>query len=141
MNTVARTVEYERIHLYLHLTYVKRPAINAKNEYHSLVSPMVRKGGLSRVSHMPIMNEARTATAAPVKEIAIVRRRLYRTDDTDQWSFAHIETTAPQADSATESNPKNMKLSQVMIPEQFNRLPVSFFQGPEGIEGRHRQAS
>ena len=76
INTVARTVEYERIHLYRHLIYVKRPAIIAKKEYQSLVSPIVRRGGLSNVSHKPAMNEARTTTAAVAKEIEIVRRRL-----------------------------------------------------------------
>jgi hypothetical protein len=56
MNTDDRMVENETIHLYRHLAYVARPATDAKKEYHNLVSPVVRRGGLSRVHHNPIIN-------------------------------------------------------------------------------------
>lgn len=115
MNTAANTVEYDNIHLYRHLMYVNRPASIAKKEYHNLVSPRVRKGGLSSVSHSPMMKEASTAIADPEKEMAKVRRLRYRIEDTDQWSLAHIETTAPQADRTTDDIPNHMKLSQVII--------------------------
>jgi hypothetical protein len=81
MNTVARTVENERIHLYLHLRYVKRPAKIAKNEYHRRVSPIVLKGGRSRLIHRPAMNEASTASDAKAHMIAPLRLRRYRRDD------------------------------------------------------------
>lgn len=39
------------IHLYLHLIYVISPANGKKNEYQSLVSPIVRNGGRSNENH------------------------------------------------------------------------------------------
>ena len=45
-NTVASTEEKKRIHRYFHLAYTSRPETIMKNEYQSLVSPVVRIGGL-----------------------------------------------------------------------------------------------
>jgi hypothetical protein len=60
MNTEASTVEKERIHLYLHLKYVKSPETRTKKEYHSLVSPIVFKGGLSRRIQRSTINDEKT---------------------------------------------------------------------------------
>lgn len=43
------------IHLYLHLIYVTSPANGKKNEYQSLVSPIVRNGGRSSENHNKII--------------------------------------------------------------------------------------
>jgi hypothetical protein len=52
-------VEKDKIHLYFHLIYVKRPAKIAKKEYHNLVSPVVLNGGRSRLIHKPQINTAK----------------------------------------------------------------------------------
>ena len=63
-NTVETTVEKESIHLYFHLRYVIVPAIPIKREYHSLVSPIVLRGGLSSEVHNPAINAANTTVSA-----------------------------------------------------------------------------
>ena len=60
MKTVANTVEYDNIHLYLHFRYVKSPANNAKKEYQSLVSPIVLRGGRPNVIQNPAIKHPRS---------------------------------------------------------------------------------
>ena len=72
MNTVARTVENESIHLYFQRTYVNNPATKAKNEYHRRVSPIVFKGGRSRLSQSPEMNTARIINERNDKVMAVL---------------------------------------------------------------------
>ena len=120
INTVARTVEYDNIHLYRQRRYVKRPEINAKKEYHRRVSPIVHIGGLSKLIHKPMMNAARTATAALLNMMARPRRRLYLNEDTDQWSLAQSAITAPAADKTAEVIPNHMNESQVIIASTIN---------------------
>jgi hypothetical protein len=55
------------------------------------------------------MNPARTETEREVNAIAQPLRWRYRTDDTDQWSFAHSADIAPPADKTTEHIPNHMK--------------------------------
>ena len=52
--------------------YVKSPAMRAKNEYQSLVSPIVLRGGLSRLIQRPVMNASITAMDNDVKVMAYV---------------------------------------------------------------------
>ena len=94
---------------------MKRPAKRAKNEYHRRVSPIVLKGGLSSPVQRQIMKAARAANDADANDTAIVLRRRYLSDDCDQWSLAHIETTAPAAERSTEGIPNHIKLSHVII--------------------------
>ena len=101
MKTVARTVEKDRIHLYLHLIYVNSPETKAKNEYHRRVSPIVRKGGLPRLVHNSTMNEARTRSDADPHADAI--RRL-----------SHRAISAPAADNTAAEIPNHMNTSHVM---------------------------
>jgi hypothetical protein len=51
MNTVDRSVEKLRTHLKRHRAYVATPAKSRNSEYHKRVSPIVRIGGRSNVSH------------------------------------------------------------------------------------------
>ena len=81
--------------------YVKSPAIVAKNEYQSLVSPVVRRGGLSNSIQKPHINEAKTPTDRISKSIAHLR--LPAKADTD--------ATTEQAIAAQA---KYMKLSQLI---------------------------
>ena len=60
MNTRARIVENDRIHLYFHLEYTISPTKGRKNEYHRRVSPIVRRGGRSKDIHMERINEKNT---------------------------------------------------------------------------------
>ena len=102
MNTVASTVEKDRIHLYLHRRYVNSPATRAKKEYHSRVSPIVRKGGRPRVIHNPAMKNANTAAEAAAVPMAA-------------FLLAHADMTAPATESVTEAMANHMKLSHVII--------------------------
>ena len=115
MKTVARTVENDRIHLYLHLRYVSRPARRAKNEYHSLVSPIVLIGGRSSDIHRPTMNAVNAAKAPNAIPRASVRRRRYLCEEADQWSLAHKDTTDAPTASATAGTANHMKLLQVIM--------------------------
>ena len=92
MNTVDSTVDYDSIHLYFHLMYVNRPAMVAKNEYHSLVSPTVLKGGRPRVIQNPHMKPAMVKA-----ERADVRHAALRWPDNDAADAATERATAPQA--------------------------------------------
>ena len=114
MNTVARTVENDRIHLKRHHIYVKRPESRAKNEYHSLVSPIVFKGGRPRLTHRRTMNAAMIRMESELNEIAHPLRCRYLTEDTDQWSFAQNAENAPPADNIAADIPNHMKRSHVM---------------------------
>jgi hypothetical protein len=73
INTVERTAENDNIHLYLHLINVNSPAIPAKNEYHILVSPIVRRGGVPDIIHFEQIRHASAANASPEKQIAVLR--------------------------------------------------------------------
>lgn len=115
---------------------MKRPAKSAKKEYHRRVSPIVLKGGLSSPAQRHIMKAARAASDADANDTAIVLRRRYLSDDCDQWSFAHIETTAPAAERSTEGIPNHMKLSHVIISVI---LPISSLRASdEKQEGTHK---
>ena len=92
MNTVDSIVENESIHLYFHLMYVNSPAIVAKNEYHSLVSPMVLRGGRPRVIQRPQMKPAIVKAERTDVRHAALRRR-----DNDAADAATERATAPQA--------------------------------------------
>jgi hypothetical protein len=70
IKTVERTVENERIHLYLHLKYVNSPEIPAKKEYQSLVSPIVFIGGRPNVIHNPTMKARRIRDEDAAQHIA-----------------------------------------------------------------------
>ena len=87
----------------------------AKNEYQRRVSPIVRSGGLSSPIQSPAMNTAITISEAVVNETAMLRRLRYFNDDSDQWSFAHNDTTAPAAESREAKVPNHMNALQVMI--------------------------
>lgn len=104
MNTEESTVEKDRIHLYLHLTYVKRPAATAKKEYHNLVSPIVLSGGRSSDIHNKTMNKARTADEADVNPTAVLR------------CDSHAQA-APPAMSRTAAAAKYMNRSQFIISQ------------------------
>ena len=67
MNTNDSKLLKERIHWYFHRTNVTNPAIGKKNEYQSRVSPIVRKGGLSRDNHIPAINTENMNNPAKVK--------------------------------------------------------------------------
>ena len=114
MNTVAKTVEKDNIHRYRHIRYVNSPERMAKNEYQSLVSPIVRIGGLRKPIHSPTINAAITVRAISVNQIAIVLRRRYFNEEADQCSFAHSETTAPAADRRTAGTPNHMNAFHVI---------------------------
>ena len=92
INTVDSTVENDRIHLYLHLIYVNSPAIVAKIEYHSLVSPIVLRGGRPRLIQIPQMKPAIVKT-----DRADVRHAVFRYPDKDSTEAATERTTAEQA--------------------------------------------
>ena len=70
MNTVARTVEKDNIHLYFHLIYVNSPDSNAKKEYQRRVSPIVLRGGLPRLVHRPQIKTLIDITAKKVSSSA-----------------------------------------------------------------------
>lgn len=125
MNTVANIVEKESIHLYRHMQYVKRPDRSAKKEYHSLVSPIVLKGGRSRLNHINTMKVAITSIDAVLRKIAILRLFLYLNEDTDQWSFAHSADTAPPAARTTAATPNHMKLSHVIMSVEIIVISLS----------------
>lgn len=84
MKTVASNVENERIHLYLHLIYVKSPDRSAKKEYHSLVSPIVLNGGRFSPHQNRVMKEARIKTERIPNNMATLRLFLYLYEETDQ---------------------------------------------------------
>ena len=65
-----------KIHLYFHLIYVMSPANGKKNEYHSRVSPIVRKGGRTSESHNYPMNDPHTRIPGAVKAQALFRAPL-----------------------------------------------------------------
>jgi hypothetical protein len=117
MKTVASIVEKDMIHLYLHLRYVSRPARMAKNEYHSLVSPIVLIGGRSRDIHKPAMNAVNTAKAPKAIASASERRRRYFSDEADQWSLAHNDTTDAPTANATAGTANHMKLLHVIMTQ------------------------
>ena len=52
MNTSAKIVENESIHLYLQRLYTMSPASGRKNEYQRRVSPIVLNGGRSKEIHI-----------------------------------------------------------------------------------------
>ena len=101
MKTVERTVEKDRIHLYFHLMYVKSPAIPAKNEYHSLVSPIVLRGGLFNEIHIPTIKAARVRIENTAEQIAAFLRPNKENKDAEKE--ADIAGTA-----------KYMKISQLI---------------------------
>lgn len=70
-NTVDSRVESESIQRYFHLKYVISPDMPMKSEYHSLVSPMVRSGGLCRYIHSPTINTRKTILPAKLVATAI----------------------------------------------------------------------
>ena len=115
MNTVARTVENERIQRYRHRRYVNRPAASAKNEYQRRVSPIVLNGGLSRLSHKPAMKTERTSKAEDDNTTAAVRQLRFLPETTGLSSFTRNETTAPAAERSTADMPNHMKAFQVII--------------------------
>ena len=119
MKTVASTVEKDRIHLNLHHAYVRRPESRAKNEYQSLVSPIVLSGGRPKLIQRSTMNEASTRIEATLREIAHPLRWRYLMDDTDQWSFAHNANMAPPAEKAAERIPNHMKRSHVITSVDY----------------------
>jgi hypothetical protein len=51
---------------------VNNPAAKAKNEYHRRVSPIVFKGGRSRLSQSPEMNTARIINERNDKVMAVL---------------------------------------------------------------------
>ena len=102
INTSAITVENDRIHLYFQREYTIIPANGRKNEYHNLVSPMVRNGGRSSDIHISTIKLKNTSSPAPVAPKA-----------TPFLSFhaAH----APTAHSSTATTAKYINSSQVTI--------------------------
>jgi hypothetical protein len=81
---------------------VNSPAIIAKNEYQSLVSPVVRNTGRSSSIHSPQMNTARTPAADTAKATAALR--LPANDSKDAPAEQRMAVIA-----------KYMKLSQPII--------------------------
>lgn len=77
MNTVASTVEKGIIQRYCQRQYVNSPATKRKKEYHRRVSPMVRKGGRSRVVHNMAMNPAMPKMASSIKTTAKMLRPFF----------------------------------------------------------------
>ena len=68
---------------------MKSPAIDAKNEYHNLDSPIVRRGGLSNVTHRQTMKEASTSDAMTAKATVALRLpRKARTEDATEHRIA-----------------------------------------------------
>jgi hypothetical protein len=104
MNTVESTVENDRIHLYRQRRYVNNPASDAKNEYHSLVSPIVRSGGLSSDTHKVQIKHARTNAEAEARATAPFLR----------LAKARNEAAAEQH---TDTAAKYMNISQPIIFE------------------------
>jgi hypothetical protein len=91
------------------------PAIKAKNEYQSLVSPIVLIGGRSRDIHRPTMKAAITAKAPMAITSASERRRRYLSDEADQWSLAQSDTPAEPAARTTAGTANHMKAFHVII--------------------------
>jgi hypothetical protein len=117
MNTVANTVENDNIHLYFQTMYVSRPDRSAKNEYQSLVSPIVLIGGRSRDIHNPTINAVSTHNAAKAKPIASPRRLRYTTDDPAQWSLAAIDTPDATTAKAIAATANHMNAFQVIMTQ------------------------
>ena len=72
MKTSARMVEKESIQRYRHRLQVMMPATGRKNEYQRRVSPMVRKGGRSRLIQRPQMKAKKRAIPSSVKVVVRV---------------------------------------------------------------------
>ena len=89
----------------------------AKNEYHSLVSPIVLIGGRSREIHKPTMKAVNTAKAPKAIASASERRRRYFSDEADQWSLAHNDTTDAPTANATAGTANHMKLLHVIMTQ------------------------
>ena len=90
------------------------PASGRKNEYHSRVSPMVRNGGRSNEIHIAAMKAKNTSR--PVTVVVYARRSRF-------FQAAH----APTIHNSTAGMAKNMKCSQVIIPNllYFMRLTTT----------------
>jgi hypothetical protein len=83
---------------------VNRPDTPAKNEYQSLVSPIVLNGGRRREIHMPKMNAASTRIDATEKATAPLRR-------------AQSARTDAITEHTMDGRAKNNNISQVIIFE------------------------
>ena len=93
MNTVASTVEKGIIQRYCQRQYVNSPATKRKKEYHRRVSPIVRKGGRSRVVHSMPMKPPMARMATPIVAIATVLGSFFITAHVD--AVAAISITRP----------------------------------------------
>ena len=82
---------------------------------------MVLRGGRSRLIQRPVMKAAITATEMQLKIMERRRSLLYRTDETDQWSLAHIAITAATNENRMDVAPNSMNISQLIISAQFNQ--------------------
>ena len=102
MNTEESIVENDRIQLYFHLRYVNSPDIPAKNEYHNLVSPIVRKGGRFNDIHIPQINAANM----------IIDRAEKNTAD---FRFIKNAYTEAQMAHKTDGTAKYMNISQLIV--------------------------
>ena len=95
--TIDMTLLKDSIHLYLQRAYTATPATERKNEYHRRVSPIVRMGGRSSDTHIPMM-KARN-TAEPQSDTATAphgRRALYAATAP---AIQHAAATAPYHNS------------------------------------------
>ena len=76
MKTVESRVVKDRIHLYFQRKKVSNPATGRKKEYQSRVSPMVRKGGLSRKCQRPTIKRRKISSPVTVSNAGVALRLL-----------------------------------------------------------------
>ena len=94
MNTMASTVEKGIIQRYCQRQYVNSPATKRKKEYHRRVSPIVRKGGRSRVVHNMAMNPAIAIMASDIKATAQMLRSFLSTAIVDPVAASNTTPAA-----------------------------------------------
>lgn len=85
--------------------------MKAKNEYHNLVSPIVLKGGLPRLTHNPAIKAARTITEPAEKQIDNIL------DGSLEVLIADRTAATEERNTAAAAN--HMNISQVTIASEF----------------------
>lgn len=101
------------------------PERRANNEYHSLVSPIVRNGGLSRDNHRPAIKIVSMRVPSEARHTAVVLLSLAKNAEKEA-----------AADNTIAEIPNHMKASQVISIIDF-----VFYQGLSEIKEMHLKAS
>lgn len=82
--------------------YVASPATVAKNEYHSLVSPVVLSGGLSR------------ANQSPAIKVSNINAEMH-VDATAGFLNEQKDSTEPRSEKNTAERPNHMNIFQPIM--------------------------